>query len=104
VNQQASILKALKKEDVQASAQKYLPADKMYILVVGDRAKSFPGLSQLGYDVQELDMSGQPVAAAAAPAAPGATASPAMPAMPDGKTKTEAPDGGKVKTKKKRGE
>ena len=107
VNQQASILKALKKEDVQASAQKYLPADKMYIVVVGDRAKAFPGLSELGYEVQELDVNGAPAvapAAGSALAAPGAVASPAMPAMPDGKTKTEAPDGGKVKTKKKRGE
>jgi zinc protease len=104
VNQQADILKALKKEDVQASAQKYLPADKMYIVVVGDRAKSFPGLSQLGYDVQELDVNGQPVMASAAPATTGTVASPAMPAMPDGKTKTETPDGTKVKTKKKRSE
>jgi zinc protease len=104
VTQQAEILKALKKEDVQASAQKYLPADKMYIVVVGDRAKAFPGLSQLGYDVQELDANGAPVMASAAPASPAGAASPAMPAMPDGKTKTETPDGGKVKTKKKRGE
>jgi hypothetical protein len=51
--------------------------------------------------VQELDVNGAPVAAAApAPAAAPA----AMPAMPEGKTKTEMPDGGKMKTKKKRGE
>jgi zinc protease len=100
VVQQADILKNLKKEDVTASAQKYLPGDKMYIVVVGDRAKAFPGLSELGYDVVELDINGMPVAAAtpAAPAAAGAT--PAD--MPDGKTKTEGPDGDKVKTKKKR--
>jgi len=103
VTQQANILKGLKKEDVQASAQKYLPADKMYIVVVGDRAKAFPGLSELGYDVQELDVNGAPVAAAAAPAPAASAATPAMPAMPDGKTKTEMPDGGKMKTKKKRG-
>jgi len=95
VTQQADILKGLKKEDVTASVQKYLPGDKMYIVVVGDRAKSFPGLSELGYDVVELDVNGQPVAAAPA-AAPAA-----MPAeMPDGKTKTEE-NGKKVKTKKK---
>jgi zinc protease len=76
----------------------------MYILVVGDRAKAFPGLSQLGYDVQELDPNGAPVTASAAPAPATTLSAPAMPAMPDGKTKTETPDGGKVKTKKKRGE
>jgi zinc protease len=104
VNQQASILKALKKEDVQASAQKYLPADKMYIVVVGDRAKTYADLAKLGYEMQDLDLNGLPVTASAAPATTGAAASPAMPAMPEGKTKTETPDGGKVKTKKKRGE
>jgi zinc protease len=97
VNQQADILKNLKKEDVAASVTKYLPGDKMYILVVGDRAKAFPGLSELGYEVQELDVNGMPVAAAA-PAAAAPTAAPAD--MPDGKTKTEE-NGKKVKAKKK---
>ena len=100
VNQQSTILKALKKEDVQASAQKYLPADKMYIVVVGDRAKAFPALGQLGYDVQELDANGQQVVAAAPPAAP-ATPSTAD-ALPNGKVKTDE-NGRKVKTKKKGG-
>jgi zinc protease len=98
VTQQADILKALKKEDVTASVQKYLPGDKMYIVVVGDRAKAFPGLSELGYDVVELDVNGLPVAPAATPS-PSATSAD----MPDGKTKTDGPDGGKVKKKKKRG-
>jgi len=99
VTQQADILKALKKEDVTASVQKYLPGDKMYIVVVGDRAKAFPGLSELGYDVVELDVNGTPVASAA-PTAP--TAAPGSPSteMPDGKTKTQE-NGRKVKTKKK---
>ena len=100
VQQQSTILKALKKEDVQASAQKYLPADKMYIVVVGDRAKAYPGLSELGYDVQELDLNGAPVAAAPTPAPAAVPTSTVMPAMPDGKTKKEE-DGRKVKTKKK---
>lgn len=99
VAQQADILKALKKEDVAASVQKYLPGDKMYIVVVGDRAKAFPGLSELGYDVQELDVNGMPVASAAPAVAPAGAPSADM---PDGKTKTEE-NGQKVKTKKKRG-
>ncbi|MGI4832372.1 MAG: M16 family metallopeptidase [Janthinobacterium lividum] len=102
VNQQSTILKALKREDVQASAQKYLPADKMYIVVVGDRAKAFPALGTLGYDVQELNADGQPLAAA--PTAPPTTsaAAPAADALPDGKVKTEE-NGRKIKTKKKGG-
>jgi len=43
-------------------------------------------------------MNGMPVASAAPAAAP-AAATPTD--MPDGKTKTEGPNGGKVKTKKK---
>jgi zinc protease len=84
--------------------QKYLPADKMYIVVVGDRAKAFPGLAQLGYDVQELDLNGGPITAAAAPTQATTLGAPSMPAMPDGKNKTEKPDGTKIKTKKKGGE
>jgi zinc protease len=99
VVQQADLLKALKKEDVTASVQKYLPGDKMYIVVVGDRAKAFPGLSELGYDVVELDVNGMPVASAA-PAAPAAAPGAPSTDMPEGKTKTEE-NGRKVKTKKK---
>ncbi|MGI4736549.1 MAG: M16 family metallopeptidase [Janthinobacterium lividum] len=101
VVQQSDILKNLKKEDVTASVQKYLPGDKMYIVVVGDRAKAFPGLSELGYEVQELDVNGMPLAAATP--APTTSAAPTATDMPDGKNKTEGPDGGKVKTKKKGG-
>ncbi len=101
VQQQQEILKNLTKADVQASAQKYLPADKMYIVIVGDRAKAYADVAKLGYDVVDVDITGQPVAVAAAVVAPAAPA--AAGAMPDGKTKTETPDGGKVKTKVKRG-
>ncbi|MBC8085566.1 MAG: insulinase family protein, partial [Hymenobacter sp.] len=74
VRQQSEILKSLKREDLQASAQKYLPADNMYIVVVGDRAKTFPGLSELGYDVVELDLNGNRVTAPATAATPPAPA------------------------------
>ncbi|WP_082684824.1 M16 family metallopeptidase [Hymenobacter sedentarius] len=100
VDEQSQILKKLTKEDVQASAKKYLPADHMYIVVVGDRAKAFPGLGELGYEVVELDLDGKPlVAAAAMPAA-----APAQMAMPtDEKIKTKTEDGGKMKVKTKKG-
>jgi len=103
VTRQAAILKGLRKEDVQASAQQYLPTDKMYIVVVGDRAKAFPGLAQLGYDVQELDPSGRPVAPA--PVVPVILAPASRPTPPPASTtKTDTPAGGKGKTGQKRGE
>jgi len=108
VTQQSDILKNLKREDVLASAQKYLPADKMYILVVGDRSKSFPGLSELGYEVVELDAEGTRVAAAAPQTAPAASAStPTTATAPEeGKRKLKAKDkeGRKVKAKQKAGD
>ena len=93
VDEQNQILQKLTKEDVQASAKKYLPADNMYIVVVGDR-KQLPAVQALGYDVVELDLDGKPVAAAA-PAAPAPTAP-----VADEKTKVKTEDGGKLKTKK----
>ena len=100
VQQQTDILKNLKKEDVQASAKQYLPADKMYIVVVGD-SKQLPALQSLGYPVVELDMEGKPMAETMM-AKPSAT--PAMMAMPaEGKEKAKTDDGSKVKTKTKKG-
>ena len=95
VNEQTEILKNLKKEDVQAIARKYLPADKMYIVVVGDE-KQLPSLQALGYPVVQLDLDGKPVAAAA-PTAPAAAAP-----VVDDKTKIKTEDGGKLKTKTKK--
>ena len=97
VDEQSQILKKLTKEDVQASARKYLPADKMYVVVVGDR-KQLPAVQALGYEVVELDMDGKPVVAAAPAAAPAATAP-----MTDDKMKAKTDDGGKIKTKTKKG-
>ena len=96
VNQQTEILKNLKKEDVQAIAKQYLPADKMYIVVVGDE-KQLPSLQALGYPVVQMDLEGKTVAAAAPAAAP--VAAP----LTDDKTKVKTEDGGKMKTKTKKG-
>ncbi|HEX8427420.1 pitrilysin family protein [Hymenobacter sp.] len=102
VRQQSEILKNLKREDLQASAQKYLPADNMYIVVVGDRAKAFPGLSELGYEVVELDLEGNRVAApATATAAPATSATPAPDAATAEKMKMVTKDAKGKKEKRK---
>ena len=101
VDEQSQILKKLTKEDVQASAKKYLPADKMYVVVVGDR-KQLPAVQALGYEVVELDMDGKPVVAAAPATAPAATAPMTVP-IADDKIKTKTDDGSKIKTKTKKG-
>ncbi|SFQ58396.1 M16 family metallopeptidase [Hymenobacter arizonensis] len=96
VDERSQILKKLTKEDVQATAKQYLPADKMYIVVVGD-SKQLPALKELGYPVVELDLDGSPVVAAA----PAVVEAPA--AVVDEKIKTK--DGKrKTKVKTKKGE
>jgi zinc protease len=63
VDKQNEILKSITKADVDALAKKHLPYDKMIILVVGDKAKIYDGLSKLGYEIVELDMDGNPMKA-----------------------------------------
>ncbi len=99
VDEQSQILQKLTKADVQASAKQYLPADKMYIVVVGDR-KQLPAVQALGYEVIELDLDGNRVTAAAAAATP----APAQMAAPaDEKMKAKTDEGGKIKVKTKTG-
>ncbi|MBC6991856.1 M16 family metallopeptidase [Hymenobacter sp. BT491] len=104
VQQQSTILKNLTKEDVKTSAQKYLPADHMYIVVVGDK-KYLPEVQQLGYEVVELDADGNRLTPAVA-AAPAAAAEPAPAPVETKKSKRKAKteDGKKIKVKEKAGE
>ena len=61
----------------KATAEKWIHADRVLIVVVGDKAKILPGLKELGYgDVIELDIDGEPITAEAS-AAPGASSAPA---------------------------
>jgi zinc protease len=108
VQQQNAILTSLRKEEVQATAQKYLPVDNMYIVVVGDRNKVFPGITTLGYEIVEMDAEGNRLTRAV-PAAGTVTATPSMPATPAGdvkkaKSKTKDEDGRKSKRKQKKDE
>ncbi|UOQ54133.1 M16 family metallopeptidase [Hymenobacter cellulosivorans] len=108
VQQQNAILQNLKKEDVQATAQKYLPVDKMYIVVVGDRNKVFPDITTLGYEIVEMDAEGNRLTKAV-PAASTVTAAPATSAsdskaVKKAKSKTKDEDGRKAKRKLKKDE
>lgn len=58
VEQQSKILAGITKADIDALAKKWLVADKMNILLVGDKAKILPGLQKLGYEIIELDVDG----------------------------------------------
>jgi zinc protease len=60
VDQQNNIVKNITKAEIDALAKKWITADKMNILVVGDKAKILPGLQKLGYEIIELDVDGKP--------------------------------------------
>lgn len=58
VDTQNSILKNMKKSEIDALAKKYFDINKMNILLVGDRAKIFPALEKFGYEIIEMDQDG----------------------------------------------
>jgi zinc protease len=55
---QEKLLKDLKKKEMDQLAKKYLPMDKMVIVVVGDAAKLKDKLSKLGYEVVDFTPDG----------------------------------------------
>ncbi len=59
--QQAKIIKAMTKKDIDALAKKWIKPDKLNMLLVGDKAKILPGLQKMGYKIIELDADGKPV-------------------------------------------
>jgi zinc protease len=59
--EQAKILQAITKEDIDKLAQKNLPLDKMVITIVGDKLKIKDNLMKLGYEVVEMDNDGNTV-------------------------------------------
>jgi zinc protease len=58
---QQKILKSMTKKDIDALAKKYVDANKLNMLLVGDKIKILPGLKRLGYTIVELDADGKPV-------------------------------------------
>ncbi|WP_210490125.1 M16 family metallopeptidase [Rufibacter aurantiacus] len=83
VDKQNQILKTITKEEINALAKKYLPVEKMSIMLVGDKAAIKPGLEKLGYEVVELDTDGAPLMAKAD--TPAATAEPKKIEPPKGR-------------------
>ncbi|NOT73359.1 MAG: insulinase family protein [Cyclobacteriaceae bacterium] len=59
VDQQNKILASMTKAEVNKNASKWIKAEKMNILLVGDKAKILPGLQKLGYEIIELDVNGK---------------------------------------------
>ena len=55
---QSTILKNMKKTELDALAKKWLDVNKMNILLVGDKAKILPGLQKMNYEIVEMDVDG----------------------------------------------
>ena len=58
---QQKILKSMTKREIDVLAKKYVDANKLNMLLVGDKSKILPGLKRLGYPIVELDADGKPV-------------------------------------------
>ncbi len=56
-DKQNEILKNLTKEEVNALAFKYIDAEKMAIVVVGDKETIYEGLSKLPYEIEVVNLS-----------------------------------------------
>lgn len=61
VDEQTSIINNISKKEINDLAKKYLDDDQFYILVVGDGATNREKLRKLGYDMIELDATGDVV-------------------------------------------
>ena len=61
VDEQSDILQGMTKAEIDALAKEYLNLDDMIMVVVGDKAKLYDEIVELGYDVVEVDANGNPV-------------------------------------------
>ena len=57
----SKIVKGITKKEIDALSKKWINADKMNMLLVGDKAKVLAGLQKMGYQIIELDSDGKPV-------------------------------------------
>lgn len=58
---QAKILQNMTKKEMDGLIRKHISADKLNMLLVGDKEKILPGLQKMGYKIVELDAEGKPV-------------------------------------------
>jgi zinc protease len=58
---QQKIAQNMTKKEIDELAKKWIHPDKMNMLLVGDKAKIYPGLAKLGYKIVELDVDGKPI-------------------------------------------
>ncbi|QKJ32769.1 insulinase family protein [Mucilaginibacter mali] len=58
LEQQAAILKNVTAAQLKAISNKYIPTDKLNILLVGDKARILPDLKKHNYELIELDADG----------------------------------------------
>lgn len=61
VDEQKQILADMTVEEVNALAKAYLDTSEMVIVVVGDKDVILPSVTELGYEIVELDADGNPV-------------------------------------------
>ncbi len=57
---QAKILQNMTKKEMDGLIKKHISANKLNMLLVGDKAKILPGLQKMGYKIVELDADGKP--------------------------------------------
>jgi zinc protease len=61
LDQQAAILSNVTADELKAIANKYIPTDKLNILLVGDKARILPDLKKHDYEIIELNADGDPI-------------------------------------------
>jgi zinc protease len=61
LDQQAAILNNVTAAQLKAASNKYIPTDKLNILLVGDKARILPDLKKHDYEIIELNADGDPV-------------------------------------------
>jgi zinc protease len=61
ISRQSSILQGISKNDIDGLAKRYLPLEKMIVVVVGDKNQNLEPVKKLGYEVVELDIDGNPL-------------------------------------------